>query len=102
MQDHFPSVLAVEDALLTWIADAKIVLEPDTPPPPVSFPGAPVGGIDGVREVQRTSRHLMWWTRTMHGQGMLLSTVVRDTTKSSVSVRPRPFFSVRTPETILR
>jgi hypothetical protein len=53
-------VLAVEDALLTWIADAEIVLEPDAPQPPVSFPGTPVGGIDGVREVQRTSGHLVW------------------------------------------
>jgi hypothetical protein len=54
-------VLAVEDALLIWIVDAEIVLEPDAPPPPVSFPGTSVGGIGGVREVERTSGYLVWW-----------------------------------------
>ena len=43
----------------TWITDTEIVLESDAPSPPVLFPGTPVGAIEGVREVQRTSGHLV-------------------------------------------
>jgi len=54
-------VRAVEDALIAWMAEGAIVLSPDAPPPPISFPGTLIGGIEGVHEVQRMHEVLVLW-----------------------------------------
>ncbi|KAI0028674.1 hypothetical protein K488DRAFT_57999, partial [Vararia minispora EC-137] len=54
-------VRAVEIELMSWIADGDIILDPDAPPPPITFPGTLVGGIEGIHEVQRTPGRLVWW-----------------------------------------
>lgn len=54
-------VRAVEGVLLAWIAESAVVLNPDVPPPPVSFPGTLIGDLDGVYQVQRTHERLVLW-----------------------------------------
>jgi hypothetical protein len=53
-------VRAVETTLLLWIDEGTVIIDPDAPPPPITFPGTLVGGIEGVYEVQHTAEQLVW------------------------------------------
>jgi hypothetical protein len=56
-------VRGVEDELMRWLGEVEVVLNPDAGnvPPAFQFPGRVIAGEEGVREVERSPRRLVWW-----------------------------------------
>ncbi|KAH9979055.1 hypothetical protein BGW80DRAFT_1532711 [Lactifluus volemus] len=56
-------VRGVEDELMRWLGEVEVVLNPDAGivPPAFQFPGRVIAGEEGIREVERSPRRLVWW-----------------------------------------
>jgi hypothetical protein len=55
-------VRGVEDELMRWLGEVEVVLNPDgIVQPAFQFPGRVIAGEEGIREVERSPRRLVWW-----------------------------------------